>query len=168
MKRILKPLIVGATGFSIVILIFSALMPDQVMTSKWVVVAQNKDTVIQVIRDLQTWPSWNGLLSGATALQVTDSSLAWRSVNDKACSVRLESIADNGLSTPISLGDQAVMRAGFSVEQRKPDSVQVVWFVIEDLRWYPWEKFYGMMAADRKGPLMQQSLDDLKNLLQTR
>jgi hypothetical protein len=41
----------------------------------------------------------------------------------------------------------------------------VVWYIIEDLKWYPWEIFYGMMAADMKGPLMQKSLDDLKQYL---
>ncbi len=50
----------------------------------------------------------------------------------------------------------------------KVDSVQVVWFLIEDLKWYPWEKFYGMMAADMKGPLMQESLDRLKYYMRSK
>ncbi len=36
---------------------------------------------------------------------------------------------------------------------------------IEDLKWYPWEKFYGIMAGDMKGPLLQGSLDRLRDQL---
>jgi hypothetical protein len=43
----------------------------------------------------------------------------------------------------------------------------VVWFIIEKMKWYPWEKFYGMMAAEMKGPLMQSSLERLKMKLET-
>jgi hypothetical protein len=38
----------------------------------------------------------------------------------------------------------------------------VVWFIVEKLAWYPWEKVYGMMASVIKGPALQQSLDNLK------
>ena len=57
------------------------------------------------------------------------------------------------------------MESGFAVQQNGTDSVQVVWYVIEDLKWYPWEKFYGIMAGDMKGPLLQGSLDKLKEIL---
>jgi hypothetical protein len=40
----------------------------------------------------------------------------------------------------------------------------VVWYIIENLKWYPWEKFYGMMASDMKGPLMQESLRRLNDV----
>ena len=73
-----------------------------------------------------------------------------------------------GLSTEISLHGGEPFNSGFSIEKRDPsmDSVQVVWFIVEELKWYPWEKFYGIMAEDVKGPLMQQSLDRLKKKLQ--
>jgi L-rhamnose isomerase len=82
--------------------------------------------------------------------------------------VKIEGIEANGVSTPIMLGDNREIRSGFSVEKREADSVQVVWYIIEDLKWYPWEKFYGMMAEKMKGPLMQQSLDDLKAYLEAK
>jgi hypothetical protein len=72
------------------------------------------------------------------------------------------------VSTSISLNRSKYFNSGFSIEKRSSDSVQVVWYIIEDLKWYPWEKFYGMMAADMKGPLMQESLDRLKSYLDQR
>lgn len=162
MKRYYKPLIIGITGLIVVMLVFSLIMPSRVMTSKWVRVAQDKDTVINVIKDLNTWKDWNGLLSGVDGIQVQDSLLNWKASNGHENSIRLESVQANGVSAPISLNGGKYINSGFSVEKRSADSVQVVWYIIEDLKWYPWEKFYGMMAADMKGPLMQKSLDDLK------
>jgi hypothetical protein len=168
MKRFYKPVIIGLSGLIIVMLGFSLILPGRVMTSKWVQVAQDKDSVIRVISDLNTWKDWNGLLSGAEHAEVMDSLLIWRSPNGNENTVKLESVQSNGVSTPISLNRGSYIKSGFSVEKRTADSVQVVWFIIEDLKWYPWEKFYGMMAADMKGPLMQQSLDDLKEYLSHR
>lgn len=168
MNRWIKPLAVGVGGLFTVMLAFSVFMPDQVMTSKWVRVANDKDSVIRVISDFRSWSEWNGLLSGAGEVTYLDSTMRWSSANGKQNAVKLESVSENGVSTPISIGETAFMKSGFSVEKRTVDSVQIVWFVIEELNWYPWEKFYGMMAADMKGPLMQESLDKLKLYMQDR
>lgn len=168
MKNKFKLLLILVGGLFTVMMAVSLFMPNEVMTSKWVRVAQSKDTVMTALLDLQSWPQWNGLLSGAADVSISDSIISWTGGNGRKNQIRMESVEVNGLSTPISLGGEAIMRSGFSVEKRTADSVQVVWFVIEDLNWYPWEKFYGMMAADMKGPLMQQSLDQFKNYLQTR
>ena len=62
------------------------------------------------------------------------------------------------------IGNNRTINGGFSVEKRNPaeDSIQIVWYLVEELKWYPWEKFYGMMAADLKSPLMMQSLEKFK------
>lgn len=168
MERTIKPLLLVIGGLFIVMLAVSLFMPSQVMTSKWVRIANHKDSVIKEIATLQHWKEWNGLVANAQELSYTDSMIIWSSANGKQNKIKLESVSDNGVSTPISISDGDFMKSGFSVEKRTADSVQVVWFLIEELKWYPWEKFYGMMAADMKGPLMQESLDKFKNYIQTK
>lgn len=168
MNRIVKPFLVVLFGLFLVMTAVSVFMPSQVMTSKWVRVAKPKDSVIRSIADLRTWSEWNGLLAGAQQIEVKDRSIQWKGASGKHNIIRLESVSASGLSTPISIAEEPFMKSGFSIEKRSADSVQVVWFLIEDLKWYPWEKFYGMMAADMKGPLMQQSLDKFKHYIQTK
>lgn len=156
------------SGLFAVMLAVSLFMPNQIMTSKWVMVANPKDSVIREIANLQHWKEWNGLLTDAGNVQYSDSMISWASANGKQNKIRLEDVRENGVSTPISIGGDDFMKSGFSIEKRTTDSVQVVWFLIEELKWYPWEKFYGMMAADMKGPLMQESLDKFKNHIQTK
>lgn len=168
MNRVVKPLLVVVLGLFLVMTAVSVFMPSQVMTSKWVQVANHQDSVIKVLSDLHSWPEWNGLLKGANNVSVSDRSIEWPGSTGKKNTIRLEAVTAKGISTPISIAEEPFMKSGFSVEKRSADSVQVVWFLIEDLKWYPWEKFYGMMAADMKGPLMQESLDKFKNYIQTK
>ena len=168
MGRWTKPVIIGLAGLFAVMLAVSLLMPDQVMTSKWVKVSVPKDSVIHTIRDLDNWESWNLLLQGATEIEVKDSTLSWTSASGNKNSIQIDTVNEKGISTSLTLNNSRPFISGFAVEKRNPseDSVQVVWYIIEELKWYPWEKFYGMIAADMKGPLMQESLEKLKGKLQ--
>ncbi len=144
------------------------------MTSKWVVVHTDKEKALSEVRDLNHWPEWNLLLDGAqqlnikqnTAITDTGSRIEWNDIAGKANSIKVTGSNEKGLVTDLQFGDQRPMVSGFSIEKRQQDSVQVVWYIIETLRWYPWEKFYGMMAGDMKGPLMEKSLATLKRRLE--
>ena len=153
----------------IVVLAVSALLPNHVMTSKWVRIHSPKDSILNEVKNLNGWQEWNGLLMDASDILVKDSVLSWSSASGgKRNTIMVKGSTDMGLSTEISLDKGRPFTSGYSIEIRDPamDSVQVVWFIIEELRWYPWEKFYGMMAADIKGPLMQESLNRLKMKLE--
>jgi hypothetical protein len=169
MQRWIKPVIIGLAGLFIVMLGFSLVLPDHVMTSKWVMVKADQQTIIQEIKNLENWKSWNLLLKDAQNVQVSDSTLNWTSLNGRGSHLRVDTVNDKGVSTTLSFNQGRPFISGFSVEKReKSDSTQVVWYIIEELKWYPWEKFYGMMAADMKGPLMEASLALLKTEVQGR
>ena len=162
-------MIIGLAGLFIVMLGFSLVLPDHVMTSKWVMVKADQQTIIQEIKNLENWKSWNLLLKDAQNVQVSDSTLNWTSLNGRGSHLRVDTVNDKGVSTTLSFNQGRPFISGFSVEKReKSDSTQVVWYIIEELKWYPWEKFYGMMAADMKGPLMEASLALLKTEVQGR
>ncbi|WP_336517411.1 hypothetical protein [Pollutibacter soli] len=173
--RLIKPLLIGILGVLSVVTLISLLLPSQVMTSKWVQVAAGKDTILNNIRDLNQWKDWNGLLTNARDIQVvqktsltdTGSRIFWTDLRDYHNEIRVTGNNEKGLVTNLYMGNQRPMTSGFSVEKRHPDSVQVVWYIVENLKWYPWEKFYGMMSGDMKGPVMQESLYQLKKRLQT-
>jgi hypothetical protein len=164
MKRFYKPVIIGLSGLIAVMLGFSLVLPDHVMTSKWVKVAADKDSVIKTIRDLHRWESWNLLVKDGKNIQASDSVLTWTTANGNINTIRIDTVNALGVATSLQLNQGRPFISGFSVEKRNPaeDSVQVVWYIVEELKWYPWEKFYGMVAADMKGPVMDSSLQLLK------
>jgi len=172
--KLIKPALIGLAGVLVVLLGLSALQPKEVMTCRWVMVGVGKDSALREIRNLAGWKDWNLLLKDVPGVSVgpvkhpvdTGGFLKWKDVRAGENLLRITENNEKGLVGDLKLGDNRPMVCGFSIEQRRPDSTQVVWFIIEKMKWYPWEKFYGMMAANMKGPLMQESLNNLKSKLE--
>lgn len=169
--RLLKPFLITLTGLALVLLAVSALLPSRVMTTRWVMVHADKDTVVRGVHDVAGWPEWNLLMENSSPEPIytgysAGDSIRWKQPNGVEGRMAIEDWNDKGFSSTLVMGDQRPLHSGFSVEKRQADSVQVVWYLIEELKWYPWEKVYGMMASDLKGPLMQKSLDHLKARLE--
>lgn len=173
--RWIKPLLIGISGLFAVMLGISALLPSRVMTSRWVRVAGEATAPLNEVKNLGGWKDWNSLLTGATDVQVTPipdtgkgGSIVWTDPRGGRNNIRVAGTGEKGILTYITLGSDRPFESGFSIEKRHADSTQIVWYIMEDLKWYPWEKFYGMMAEDMKAPLMQESLDRLKAKLEAK
>jgi len=172
-KRKYKGLLVVFVVLSGIMLLFSAMFPSQVMTSKWIMIAGQQKNVSTSLYDLHKWQDWNDLLVGNTDITIekkdstlhTDDKIKWTSANGNKSAIVITSIQPDGISLDITKPGDLPIQSGFSLTQRN-DSVQVVWFIVEKLRWYPWEKIYGMMASDMKGPALQHSLEMFKEQLE--
>ena len=168
-KRKLKSLFIVFVILTAIVFSFSALFPSEVMTSKWVVIAGKKEKVNSTLSDLKSWQSWNDLLVGNSeinilknvSLTLAGDQITWKSGNGNLNKITISDANENGMAMDIELLGELPVQSAFSVTQRN-DSVHVVWSIVEKLRWYPWEKIYGMMASDMKGPAMQHSLDMFK------
>ena len=173
MKHKYKGLLIVFIVLSGIMLLFSAMFPSQVMTSKWIMVAGQQKNVATSLYDIHKWQDWNDLLVGNMDITIEkkDSTLhindkiTWTSVNGNKNAIVITSIQPDGISLDITKSGDLPIQSGFSLTQRN-DSVQVVWFIVEHLRWYPWEKVYGMMAADIKGPALQHSLEMFKEYVE--
>ena len=158
-------------GLALVILAISSLLPNSVMNSRWVKVGVPKEQVSHTLRDLNSWSTWNLLLTEASDIKISPanaskgSTLTWKDPRGTSHGITVMADNDSGLVTRLTMGSGRPMESGFAIQQNGADSIQIVWYVIEDLKWYPWEKFYGIMAGDMKGPVLQGSLDKLKEVL---
>lgn len=159
---------------SLVILAISSLLPNEVMTSRWVLIDAEKDSVLKKVRDFRSWNSWIVFLQSARDLEIKESGnkhyigsvITWKSENDASSRITITENNEKGIITNTQFNNHRPFVSGFSVEKRRADSVQVVWFIVEKLKWYPWEKFYGIMTGDMKGPYMEKSLHQLKQGLE--
>lgn len=158
-----------------IIVIVSALFPSEVMTSKWVMLGVQKPLVHQKLHNLHEYATWNDVLINREDLKVNQKSTAaqqgdhisWRNNNGMFDELIVTSSDSTGIGFDMIKPGELPIQSGISIAQ-KGDSVQMVWFIIEKLRWYPWEKVYGMMASDMKGPAMQHSLESFKLQLENK
>ncbi len=169
MRPNLKSLLIVCFLLIVLLFSFSAFFPSEVMTSKWVMIRAEKKDVIKKIEDLSDWRNWNLLVESANDLTINQKNhslaigdgLTWTSSSGKKNKILITQLNADGIGMDIDLSEAHPIRSGFSLAQRN-DSVQVVWFIVEKLEWYPWEKIYGMMASELKGPALQYSLDKFK------
>ena len=148
---------------------FAWFFPSEVMTSKWVMIGAQKSEVQKKLNEIGEWEKWNLLMMSAKEFSTSKGSdtlkpgdkLAWTSSGGKKNEILITEVSSDGIAMDINMEGEHSIHSGFSLAQRK-DSVQVVWFIVEKLDWYPWEKIYGMMASDMKGPSLQYSLENFK------
>jgi len=172
MRRKIKPLFIVFFLLSLVMIFLSLLFPSEVVTSKWVMIGAQKKDVMTKLNDLDDWSSWNDILIQQENIKVykKDSilnkgdSIIWGEPQQALNLIRFNSIHADGLEMDIQLAGDRPVHSGINLSVQK-DSVLMSWYIIEKLRWYPWEKIYGMMAADMKGPALQHSLTMFKEQL---
>jgi hypothetical protein len=47
-----------------------------------------------------------------------------------------------------------------------PGVVKVEWWISEDLKWYPWEKFYGLFSESLKETYLENTLESFKRYME--
>jgi len=172
MRRKLKSLLVVFFLLSLVMVFLSMLFPSEVVTSKWIIIGAQKREVFAKLNNLDDWAAWNDILMQQENIKTykkdstlnTGDSITWGQSQQALNMIRFDSIRIDGLDMDIQMGGDQPVHSGITFSVQK-DSVLMSWYIIEKLKWYPWEKIYGMMAADMKGPALQHSLSVFKEQL---
>lgn len=143
--RFIKLGIISIIVFSLLITFFSFFFPSRVRISKAIDINSSRDLVMLQLKDTSNWRKWYPDADAAITLPfitaVTDSS------------VTAESTPDHGRKS----------QTGWNVYGTStPHTVTVQWYMDFRLRWYPWEKFSGLLLEKRYGPVMEKGLEQLK------
>jgi hypothetical protein len=147
-----------ATGISL-------LLPSYQRVSRAINIAATTKKLSGTIGDLRTWAQWNRFTaaSGLTHVQISSPS------SDSGAFLSSDqlqlTIVHSDPDSIVIHWDQVKGRSfdgGFNILQLHPDSVTVqCWFDVR-LRWYPWEKLSSLFYDQQLGPVMEESLNDLK------
>lgn len=148
-KRIIKLGILSIIAFSLLITVFSLFFPSRARISKAIDINTETKIVMEQIKDINNWKNW---YPGADSIDVFPA---------------ITSVTDTSViaSSTMLKGSRGI--AGWNVYPGPvPNSVTVHWYMDFHLRWYPWEKFSSLLLEKRYGPMMQDGLERLKNLLE--
>lgn len=164
MKLIIASIIVL---FGIVFFLF-ALFPADMTVSRIIRINAPRDAVAREISDLRTWQQWNQLAwektdgpAGNHSGQQTDSV---HLENGRLSIYLLKQTADSVItrwqdaSGRSFTGKFNIMESG--------GQVILQWNLEFHLHWYPWEKLASMFYDKQLGPLMEQSLLNLRKSLE--
>lgn len=169
-KRLIKGFFIVLAGLFVFITILSLFIPSKLMVTRAVVINADADKVFNEISNLQNWKHWQPVFinDSANIKFETDASgisnsCEWESKGKKN-KVIITAKEENAITASLLReGENDVFNSIKVLPLADSNQVQTEWNVLIKLKWYPWEKFYGIFIEGITG----QGYDDALNSLKT-
>ena len=169
--RLIKGFIFVLAGLFIMITLISLLMPSKVMTVRAVVVHGDTHFLISEINDLKKWKDWHPVfMSDSSNVTISNPStgvnaFATWSTNGKQNKFLITGSGANHIKATLMRNGENDVANIISINPvNDSTAVQVEWRVLTTLKWYPWEKFYGIFIDKLSGLGYEMALNNLKEL----
>ena len=167
--RLVKGFILALTGLFIMITLVSLLIPSKVMVVRGVVINSNAKKVFAAISNLHNWVHWQPVFTtGKVKPDFSPDSTGinsyceWENRGKKNRFI-ISAIGEYELTTTLSQeGENDVMNTITILPLPDTGTVQVEWKALTKLKWYPWEKFYGIFIEKMTGQGYEDALKGLK------
>jgi hypothetical protein len=167
--RLLKGFIIALFGLAIMITLLSLLIPSRVMVTRAVVMNAPADKVMAQIKNLGNWKNWQPVFktdSVQLAYNADSTTCRWET-NGKTNQFVIDSVTQNAVYlSQQRKGEADVKNILVVLPLTDQIGVQVEWRTITHLKWYPWEKFYGIFIDKLAGPGYEDALKSLKEFVE--
>jgi hypothetical protein len=171
--RYVKMILTGLVGLSLLAMIFALLMPSSVKISRGVIIDADSAAVEQVLLDADKWNEWVPWLHKKTGLLVQQKGehgkegfeMRWQSIEGEN-SGRITYIGKQPgtLLFSYEFNDMNRSEGGFRIRKIAEGRTEVQWFMEYPLKWYPWERFYGIFVDGMIGSVFEIGLQELIKL----
>lgn len=167
--RLFKGFFIVLAGLFIFITILSLFIPSKLMVTRAVVINARADKVLNEISNLQNWKHWQPVFINDAANIKFDTaengisySCEWNSKNKKN-KMLITDVKNNTVTAILSRkGENDVLNTIRILPLTDSNQVQTEWSVLIKLKWYPWEKFYGIFIEKVSGQGYEDALNSLK------
>jgi len=160
-----KGFIIVIAGLFIMVTLISLLIPSSIRVSRGVVVRAPAAKVLEQISQVNNWKNWHPVLKSDSIEYLkssTPNSLEWESNNKTNTFSIVSSNASEVQATLGREGELPIQNVLTILPLADSSAVQVEWKALVRLRWYPWEKFYGIFVEKISGPGYEEALNSLK------
>ena len=171
--RLFKRFFIVLTGLFVFITILSLFIPSKVMITRAVVINAIDAEVFKEVADLQNWKHWQPVFiadSSIIRFNNADHQTATRAEWESKGKTNLLTITEQKSNTiKATLSRKGEIDTYYSINVlplQESTQVQVEWNVLVKLKWYPWEKFYGIFIENISGQGYEDALNSLKNYIE--
>lgn len=173
--RSIKAFLAGLLGLFFIVTLFSLLIPSRVRVSRAVHI--NNTSVGEVYRqiaNIENWQNWHPVFIMESA-RITrhdpgiNGKYASAEIKHRGKKVIISMISADSAHVVFLLksdGENDIENELVTATDSSQQSVQVEWRAITKLRWYPWEKFYGIFIDQLTGSGYENALNGLKNFIE--
>lgn len=163
--RVIKLGIISAIAFGLLITLFSFFFPSRIRISKAIDIHAQKDSIRNLLSDVEKWNAWYPGADTMTLATVNGKKALENKRTGQVIFVR--SVSDSSVVTEYSGTSLKSSTSGWNIiSSSVPNTHTVQWYMDIKLKWYPWEKFSGLLMEKRYGPVMEMGLDRLKKRLE--
>lgn len=170
--RLLKQIVFSFIVFSLIILFISLVLPSRIRVSKSILTPISKEHVMRSLLNVSDWKNWNPILQDSSiAYEIfSPTEVRWKTENGISNSIALKQYAPDSVLTFIVSDNKQVFSSGFTVVSNKQDTslTKVEWWIDEKIKWYPWEKFYGLFSESFRETYMENNLKLFKSHIENK
>lgn len=167
--KLVKGFFIVLAGLFIFITILSLFIPSKLMVTRAVVINARADKVFNEISNLQNWKNWQPVFTNdSTSIKFdTDvtgisNSCEWIS-KGRNNRMFITDKKNNSIAVTLSRErENDVLNTIRILPLADSSQVQAEWNVLIKLKWYPWEKFYGIFIEKITGEGYEAALNSLK------
>jgi Polyketide cyclase / dehydrase and lipid transport len=167
--RIVKLFLISAIVLFATTTFVFILFPSHIRISRVININSSREKIAAAISDLKTWEQWNHFISRSELTHKSISSPSFGKnaflVSDQFKVAIIQSMPDT-VKTYWEHGNRGGFEGVFHLVPNHPGNTTVQWYFDFSFKWYPWEKLGSMFYDKQIGPVMEESLLNLKRLVE--
>lgn len=153
--------------FLILVMAVSFILPSRVMVTRSVIINAPREKVSEQVGDFTNWHNWY------PALQDNSVSMTVKNENDvllkdssgRQIRMKMNKSAVDTINVSFESISSSAIDYQFVTEQ-KADSTRVTMNVFTKFKWYPWQKLKGVVLDKMTGPMYEETLRNLKRVVE--
>jgi hypothetical protein len=125
----------------------------------------SKEKIFSVVSNLHTWTRWNKIVSESTLTHLAISSNGLVAESDQL-EVSIKKDSDDAIRIFWKQRNGKQFSGGIKIMKIHPENITVQWYFDFRFKWYPWEKFSSLVYDRQFQPVIEESLQNLKQLVE--
>lgn len=158
--NLIKLFLISVVALFLILTAFSTLMPSTVRISRAIDIRDTPAHIIGKIKNMNEWELWNEYTKLLPVKEVTSDS-----IHSSLLAVSIMASDSTSVTTTWHQQNKSAFPGIFNLVGGTSQTT-VQWYFEFSIKWYPWEKFGSIIYDKELGPQMQQSLQNLKELLE--
>jgi len=159
--KYIKLLFFSAVFLLLAITGVTLLLPSHVRVSRAVNLYAGADSVMHLVSDLSEWKNWYPGFDTLELKNTVTTGGRITSARVKNIQLRVTTATDSLVTVEMKKGEQPVFNNWKLIRYAHSDSLTLQNYMDFDFKWYPWERFSGLLVDRSYGQLMEAGLKHL-------
>jgi hypothetical protein len=164
--RFVKLFLISVIVLFVVLWMISLMIPSHIRISRAIDISSSRQKVFNAINDLKAWENWNQFTTNSSLINKAysdPSSGDGALMSSQQINIRITDSKQDSIKTEWDQLHAKHFKGVFNIMELRPGTITVQWYFDFYFRWYPWEKFTSLVYDKQLGPVMEESLTNLKH-----